>query len=196
MSDIRINSISKSYGDKQVLSGFSALLPAKGKTVIMGESGGGKTTLINILMGFEKADGGSIENTPKRFSAVFQDDCLSEDFSALSNLRAVVGKRLNADELSRYLLALGLKSEDISKPVRTLSGGMKRRVAIARALAAESDYVVMDEPFKGLDEELRHSVIRFILEDTAQKGRGLLVITHDPSEAEMLAPHKLILLGK
>ena len=196
MSDISINNVSKSFEEKKVLDNFSAILPSKGKTVIMGESGGGKTTLINILMGFDNAYDGSIDNRPKRFSAVFQDDCLSEDFSAISNLRAVVGKTVSRDELSRHLLAMGLKPEDIIKPVRTLSGGMKRRVAIARALVAESDYVIMDEPFKGLDEELRDSVIKLILNDTNEKGRGLLIITHDPDEAAMIAPDKLIFMGK
>ena len=193
MNNIYIHSLSKSYGDKKVLNNFSAELPLRGKTVIMGESGCGKTTLINIIMGLECADQGVIEAPKMKFSVVFQDDCLSEDFSALSNLRAVVGKKLTKDALAEYLLALGLGKDDITRPVRALSGGMKRRVAIARALAADSDYVIMDEPFKGLDEELREKVIEFVLNDTECKNRGLLIITHDPDEIGMLSADKVII---
>ena len=194
MNNIYIRSLSKSYGAKKVLENFSAEIPLNGKTVIMGESGCGKTTLINILMGFERSDGGEIEAMPEKISAVFQDDCLSEDFSSISNLRAVVGKKLSKEALSGYLFALGLARDDIIRPVRELSGGMKRRVAIARALVADSDFVIMDEPFKGLDEELRGKVVDFILDDIKNKNRGLLIITHDPDEIDLLFADKVILM--
>lgn len=192
MSQIYIRSVSKSFGNKNVLDKFSAELPLKGITVVMGESGCGKTTLINIMMGFETADSGEILSMPKRISAVFQDDCLCEDFSALSNLRAVTTKKRNTEELIKCLENLGLSQDDIRKPIRELSGGMKRRVAIARALIADGDYVIMDEPFKGLDEELRKKVAAFVSKDTKAKQRGLLVITHDPEDIELLSADQII----
>lgn len=194
MSTIHIKELSKSFGTKKVLDRFSEEIPIDGTTVIMGESGCGKTTLINIMMGFEHPDSGEITGMPTRISAVFQDDCLCEDFSALSNIRAITAKKYTDDILSGYLLGMGLKQKDITKPVHELSGGMKRRVAIARSLAAESDLIIMDEPFKGIDEDTREKVIEFVLNDTKSKGKGLLVITHDASEISLLNAQKTILM--
>ena len=171
--NICITDLCKSFGDKRVLDLFCAEIPQNGITAIMGESGCGKTTLVNIIMGFEKPDSGEISGLPSRVSAVFQDDCLCEDFSALSNLRAVTSsKKRSKEELTEYLAAVGLSGDDILRPVRELSGGMKRRVAIVRALAADGDLVIMDEPFKGLDEETRRKTVDFVLSDTKSKERS------------------------
>lgn len=196
MSYISVKKLTKSFGDKKVLDSFSAEIPSDGVTVIMGESGCGKTTLINIMMGFEKADSGEIVGLPSRFSAVFQDDCLCEDFSALSNLKAVVGRKRSKAELAGYLEKVGLTGKDTTRPVKELSGGMKRRVAIARALVADCDFIIMDEPFKGLDEEMRKKVIDLVLYDTKSKKRGLLVITHDADEIELLKADQTIIFNK
>ena len=196
MSYISVKKLTKSFGDKKVLDGFSAEFPSDGVTVIMGESGCGKTTLINIMMGFEKADSGEIIGLPSRFSAVFQDDCLCEDFSALSNLKAVVGRKRSKAELAEYLEKVGLTGKDTTCPVKELSGGMKRRVAIARALVADCDFIIMDESFKGLDEEMRKKVIDLVLYDTKSKKRGLLVITHDADEIELLKADYTIIFNK
>ena len=198
MKRILIRSLNKSFGDKRVLHDFNAEIPLYGTTVIMGESGCGKTTLINILMGLEKADSGDIVSLPRRIAAVFQDDCLCEEFSAISNLRAVVGRKQRPEELVAYLEAMELGGDDIKRPVRELSGGMKRRVAIARALIAESDFIIMDEPFKGLDEELRKKIAKFVSKEAKsekkQGRRGLLIITHDPEEIEIMsADHTIIM---
>ena len=156
----------------------------------MGESGCGKTTLVNIIMGLEKADAGEISGIPKKIAAVFQDDLLCEDFSAISNVRAVTGNKLSKNDVITALGKLGLTKEDVSSPVRELSGGMKRRVAIARALLADSDLVIMDEPFKGLDEDTRRNTAKFVLNET--KPKTLVVITHSPEEAELLGADKII----
>lgn len=194
MNDIIINNLSKTFGDKTVLADFSEIIPAHKTTAIMGESGIGKTTLINIIMGLEKADSGEISGVPDKISAVFQEDCLCEDFSAISNIRAVTGKKISKENISSTLKELGLSSNDLTFPSRELSGGMKRRVAIARALLAESDLIIMDEPFKGLDIETRSSVIKVILNSISQSKRTLIIITHSPEEAELLSSDKIIVI--
>ena len=193
MSDIIINNISKSFGDKKVLSEISEVIPHGKTTVIMGESGCGKTTLVNILMGLEKSDSGEISGIPEKISAVFQDDLLCEDFSAISNIRAITGRKLSKSEAISVIKKLGLTDADISSPVRELSGGMKRRVAIARAILADSELVIMDEPFKGLDEYTRQNVINFVSEYT--KSKTLIVITHSPEEADLLGADKIICMA-
>ena len=192
MNDIIISNISKSFGEKVVFSEFSEIVPANQTTVIMGESGCGKTTLINMIMGLEKADDGVFEGVPEKISAVFQEDCLCEDFSAISNVRAVTGSKISKACISNVLKKLGLSEQDITLPVRELSGGMKRRVAIARALLADSDLLIMDEPFKGLDTATRSAVINLILSYISNK--TLIVITHSPEEAELLSAKKIILI--
>jgi NitT/TauT family transport system ATP-binding protein len=177
---------------KKVLSKLSAIIPAQKATVIMGESGCGKTTLINIIMGLEKADCGDISGVPERISAVFQDDLLCDNFSAISNIRAVIGKKRSKEDIAASLKALGLTDADIFCPVRKLSGGMKRRVAIARAILSDSELIIMDEPFKGLDEETREATIDFVLQNTTHKKKTLIVITHSPDEVKLLSADSVI----
>jgi len=80
-------------------------------------------------------------------------------------------------------MRLGLK-DALYKPVKKLSGGMKRRVAIARALVADAELVILDEPFKGLDDKTKESVINYVY--NALTGRTVLLVTHDASEAHKL----------
>lgn len=179
MNDISIKSLTKSYGENTVLNGVSFDIKAGKTTCIMGPSGCGKTTLINILLGFEKADSGEISGVPERTAVVFQEDRLFEDFTALSNIKAVSDK----NKALNLIAAMGLQGSE-KKPVNKLSGGMKRRVAIARALAFDADFVVMDEPFKGLDEKTKHSVISYVKE--ALCGKNVFLVTHDLQEAEAM----------
>lgn len=183
MKDLILTGICKSYGSKQVLSHLSVTFPAGQVTCIMGPSGCGKTTLLNILMGFLPPDRGTVENRPERLSAVFQEDRLCEDFSALSNVRLVTGKTMDDGEICRCLSALGLEGS-AKQPVRALSGGMKRRVAIARAVLAEGELLILDEPFKGLDEATRETVAAEVKRRT--RGRTVIMVTHDPEEAELM----------
>ena len=183
MNTISIRNIHKSFDGKEVLSNFNAEIPTGSVTALMGLSGCGKTTLLNILMGFEKPDSGEVCGIPERISAVFQEDRLCESFSALTNLRLVYGKNTTDDEALQLLGKMGLKGSE-KKPVRELSGGMRRRVAIARALLAEGDMLILDEPFKGLDESTREEVAGEILSQT--QGKTVLMVTHDRREAEML----------
>lgn len=182
MADITVRSLSKSYGEKTVLSDFSAVFPAHGAVCLMGASGSGKTTLLRLLLGLEKPDGGEIAGMPARAAVVFQEDRLCEDLTAEENVR-LTSPAAPRDEITALLASLGL-SESAGQPVRTLSGGMKRRVAIARALAYGGDLYLFDEPFKGLDEATRDAVTDVILARTA--GAALICVTHDPGDAARL----------
>lgn len=181
MNDIVIKDLRKSFADKSVLNGLNLTIPNGKAVCIMGGSGCGKTTLINILLGFEAPDSGTIQGFPPKASVVFQEDRLCEDFSALSNVKMVLSG--NSDKAIDILKSLGL-GEAINKPVKKLSGGMKRRVAIARALAAEAEIVIMDEPFKGLDEDTKNSVMAYVREALTDK--TFIIVTHEPEEAEFM----------
>lgn len=182
MSFVSFEKVSKSFGEKSVLKELSFSIE-KGQVVcIMGPSGCGKTTVVNLLLGLIKPDSGII-NTPEIVSVVFQEDRLFEEFSALSNVAAVVPKTESKDKCVAILEAMGLGNE-LKTPVAKLSGGMQRRVAIARALVTEADFFILDEPFKGLDENTKDDVIEFVREYL--RGKTILLITHQTDEAEKL----------
>ena len=189
--EIVINNLAKSYGGTPVLEKFSLTLTSDQPVCLMGASGRGKTTLFSILLGLLKADSGSIQGTEGvAFSAVFQEDRLCEDLSALMNL-AIVHDSPDMAVLSDYLSDMGLDGDEIRRPVSALSGGQRRRVAILRALVSRSDAVLMDEPFKGLDEDTRAAVIRQVKRHLA--GRLLMVITHDERDAADLGAKTVIM---
>ena len=183
MSDLILEHIHKRYGEKVVLRDFSTRFPAGTCTCIMGPSGCGKTTLLRLILGLEEADGGTISGRRFPMSAVFQENRLFEDFSALSNVSAVCA-RGSRQEAARQLSALGLAGS-LHAPVRTLSGGMKRRVAIARAVLAPGELLILDEPFTGLDRDTKAVVLDYLKAHI--QGRTLLLVTHDPAERDALA---------
>lgn len=181
-----ILNLCKSYGEKAVLVNFSAQFDRGEISAIMGPSGCGKTTLFRILLGIEDADAGEIRNLGKAV-AVFQEDRLSEPLSAIMNVR-LGRKGASPDEAKALLAALGLAA-DAEKPVRELSGGMRRRVSIARALISDADTVLLDEPFSALDEDTKASVVAFT--KAALAGKTVLLITHDIDEARSFAGNRL-----
>ncbi len=188
MSDIVLSNLSKAYDGKQVLNHLSLTLPEGKRTFIMGPSGCGKTTLLNILCGLQKADEGERRNLPEKIGVVFQENRLCEHFTALENVRMVAPDKTETakDILSRLGLA-----NDLYQKAASLSGGMKRRVAIARALCYDAPLVVMDEPFKGLDEDTKETVMETVMDMT--KGKTLLIITHDEQEAQRFADNIVVL---
>lgn len=177
---IKISGLTKAYGDKKVLEDLSLELPEAGIVRIMGESGIGKTTLLNIIAGLESPDSGSVE-IKGSISMVFQEDRLLSHLSALENV-AIAQKKGSAyskRDPAVILSKMGL-GDELSTRASKLSGGMARRVAIARALAKEADIYIMDEPVKGLDADTAEQVIDTIVEYT--KGHLLIVVTHSGEE--------------
>ena len=184
--DIIARNICKAFGEKQVLTDFSYTFKSGKTTAVMGPSGCGKSTLISILMGVLPYDSGELspKNGEFRRSAVFQENRLCENLTAAANIRLVTGKRLSNAEIAKELTAVGLSGCE-NKPVRELSGGMKRRVALLRALLAEYDALFLDEPFKGLDSETKGMILDYTKKMT--EGRTVILVTHDKAECDALA---------
>lgn len=196
---IKLHNLVFGYEEQSVLKNLSMEI-ADGETwCIMGESGCGKTTLLGILTGRLKPDTGRIEGiTGKRISMVFQENRLMEEFSAENNI--LLGcdrgfypfhgvdaghwkKAEKRKHIEAHLKQVGLEEYGKEK-VWNLSGGMKRRVAIVRAMMSDSDILVMDEPFQGLDEENRRKVIAYIRRYKGE--RTLLLVTHEKDDAQLL----------
>ena len=183
MEDIVIRNLCKSFAGKPVLRDFSAVLPVGQVTGLMAPSGAGKTTLLRILMGLERPDGGTIDGLAGlRLSAVFQEDRLCDNLDPSANIR-LINPTLGRRETEDALAAVGLAG-CLRQPARELSGGMRRRVAIARAVCCGPELLLLDEAFKGLDEQCRRDTVAYIRRHTA--GASVLCVTHDPEEATLL----------
>lgn len=189
---ITVRRLTKRYGENTVLDGFSCVIPAGELTAVAGVSGCGKTTLLSLLTGLLDPDSGEVLTDPPvaRFSAVFQEDRLCENLTVSANIR-LANSGLSGAEISEALSAVGLSGCE-NRTVRELSGGMKRRTALLRALLAEYGAVVLDEPFKGLDEATKNQVLDFCREKL--RGKTAVLVTHDISEAESLGASQIIRL--
>ncbi len=175
MMELVVTDLKKSYDGRGVLDGLSFTAPV-GLTRIVGDSGIGKTTLLRILLGLERADSGTAAPKDLRWAAVFQEDRLLEHLDAAGNLRFALGAAYDGQEAARLLEELGIGDVG-EKKVRDYSGGMKRRLALARALLAPCDALALDEPFTGLDAGNRDIALSCILR--AAEKRIVLLAAHE-----------------
>ena len=180
---MKIQHLCKAFDGKMVLDHVSLTLESGGTACLMAPSGRGKTTLLRCIAGLEAPDSGQITDLPERIAYVFQEDRLCDGFSAVDNIRLVTGKALGEDEIRRHLEELGLAGS-LDQPVRELSGGMRRRVAISRAVCFGAGLLLLDEPFKGLDDEARQQTADYILRHRGTA--AILCVTHDREDAAAL----------
>ena len=180
---MKIEHLCKSFDGKAVLEDVSLTLEPGAAVCLMAPSGRGKTTLLRCIAGLEKPDGGQIIGRPERIGYVFQEDRLCDGFSAVDNIRLVTGRAVSEGDIRRHLAELGLAGS-LDQPVRELSGGMRRRVVISRAVCFGADLLLLDEPFKGLDDEARQQTADYILRHRG--AAAILCVTHDREDAAAL----------
>ena len=184
---MRIENLCFSYFDKEIVKTvFDGLDIETDSRIIclMGPSGCGKTTLLHILAGILNPDSGSVSDFPESTSIMFQEDRLLPWLNAYENVALVKSGKLprwkgQDDEPAQLLKKLDI---DPAMDIGSMSGGMKRRVALARALAFESEALLLDEPFKGMDEDLMQRAAQLI----RSRDRITVVSTHSETEAEAL----------
>jgi NitT/TauT family transport system ATP-binding protein len=189
--DIQIKEIYKSYSDLKVIEGLNLSFPSNRIHCFFGPSGCGKTTLVNIITKITDVDSGQIEGVQgKTFSYIFQEDRLlpwaTLEANILFVLQSIYSKAEAVKLTEKYLSLVDLLKFKNYYPDE-LSGGMKQRASIARAFAYGGDMLVMDEPFKGLDFELKKVLMDYIVNYWYQNNPFLLFITHDIDEALYLA---------
>ena len=179
---LKLTDVSHSFGEHTVLQHQSLTLLSQQRLAVMGPSGCGKTTLLRITMGLLKPTAGTVENTFRKTAAVFQEPRLLPWRTALENVNLVLGDGKTTLEIAKSYLDQVQLADAADKYPRELSGGMQQRVAVARALAAQGDLLILDEPFKAMDEALREQVIALVNQTKA----AFLLVTHDEAEARLL----------
>ncbi|MCL2854940.1 MAG: ATP-binding cassette domain-containing protein [Defluviitaleaceae bacterium] len=180
---IQITNIHKNFSENVIFAGFSLDIEDGAKLAIMGPSGKGKTTLINMLCGFTQPDTGNIiKRDGLQISMVFQEDRLLPYKSGLANVLFPLKRAKNHAQVAIDLMAQAGLGQDIHKKTAQYSGGMKRRLALCRALMVDFDLLILDEPFKGLDAALKPQIMELV--KTRTQNKTLVLVTHDPAEAD------------
>lgn len=188
-------SITKKWGDKSIFDDFSLELPENKVSVILGESGVGKTTLLSIAASLTDFSGKTegFENA----SFVFQEDRLIETLTARQNvlyaLSSVAVDKRQKEEIVNAALKSMRADGYADRLVSTLSGGEKRRVALSRAFAYPSSVVLMDEPFNSLDMKLKKDIIGDIKESLGKNKKTVVMVTHSVDEAMFFGEYLVIL---
>ena len=182
---IVLEHVSKSFGRQSVLTDFSYRFESRGLYRLIGKSGIGKTTLLRIIAGLEKPDGGTV-HVSGDLSYLFQDRRLFDSLTALENVALVASKGMPKSEkrtrASDLLCALGIEQADQMKRIPELSGGMQQRVAIARALFFPAPILLLDEPTKELDAENR-AILREMISLQA-RDRLVIISGHETDDGD------------
>jgi sulfonate transport system ATP-binding protein len=197
-ASVVLEGLSKSFGERRVLDGLQLAIPPGQFVAIVGRSGSGKSTLLRILCGLEEPTQGSAQvidsdgrDARSQVRVVFQEPRLLPWKSLLANVG--IGSRGVNDARARSVLtAVGLGDRLHDYP-GVLSGGQRQRVALARALLHEPCVMLLDEPFGALDALTRIEAQRLVEELWAQHGFTALLVTHDVTEAVLLADRVLLI---
>ncbi len=190
---IFLKNITVSYNKKSILQNFSLTLPEQGAVCLFAPSGSGKTTLLSMIAGLKQGFSGQVQGLKgKKVSVVFQENRLLPGVTALSNVSVALPKG-QEQQAAFWLEQVGLREAANLLP-EELSGGMQRRVAIARALAWGGDIYLLDEPFQGLDQELKNKLMDIIR--SRAKGSLVVLVTHSWESALTFADQVVVCSGQ
>ena len=177
---LAIKNLTKSFGDKVIFENFNYTFSDNGIYVLVGNSGRGKTTLLRMIAGLDKDFTGEI--TKAKTAYAFQEYRLFPTLNALDNITKILYEKPTEAERKQgadFLKDFGFTDTDMQLYTSALSGGMKQRVALGRAFLAKKPVLLLDEPFKELDEKLRAKLLALI-EKEAQE-RLIIMTAHAPA---------------
>lgn len=178
MDKICLDHVSMAFGEKTLFTDLTLTFSSPGQYALLGPSGRGKTTLLRLIAGLERPVSGRITGPQDaRISFCFQEDRLLPWKTVLENVALACG---DAEAARRWIARVGLSGEENSYPA-SLSGGMKRRASLARALSYDAPILLMDEPFRALDDVTHAKMLALVHE--AAKDKLLILVTHDEADA-------------
>jgi len=210
---IDVQGVSKRYGDAIAVKGCDLQVSSGEILALLGPSGSGKTTLLRLIAGFERPDAGRIligdrvvvnvsssvwvPAERRGVGMVFQDYALFPHLSVADNIRFGLQHTTRQERQRRVdeLLELTALTPHGSRFPHQLSGGQQQRVALARALAPRPRVILLDEPFNGLDPELRPQVRKEVAEILRRAGTAAILVTHDQDEALGMADQVAVIRG-
>ncbi len=190
---MQFQNISKAYAQNCIFDSFNLEIEKRTILSVVGPSGEGKTTLLQIAAGLVEVDGGRVIKEAQEEGSVsylFQEPRLLPSSTVFSNvelaLRSFVSSRVEREAVVlHYLEMVGLSDSACLYPAQ-LSGGMRQRVAIARAFAHPAKLMLLDEPFQSLDIKLKVTLLNAFIRLWEENPRTTLFVTHDPKEAILL----------
>ena len=181
---VKLTNITFAYGDKTIIKGLNFTFPENGIVAIMGPSGCGKTTLLRLLAGLERPQGGAVDIGNCKISVAFQEPRLLKWLNAKENINFVLSRdNLSYDIADTLLEQFELSAHKNDLP-EALSGGEQQRLSLARALAAGGNLLLLDEPFAALNEALKARISPFV--KSANKNGLTILTTHSESDARLL----------
>ena len=190
---LKIENLTKSFENLKVIEDLNLEIDKNEIVAIIGPSGCGKSTILNIISGIINKYEGEIHTSKPTIGYVFQEDRLLPWMNVLENVE-VVNDNSKRKRALKIIEEVGLKNFEKSYP-DTLSGGMKQRCAIARGFNYDCDLLLMDEPFKSLDYNLRIEMLKVLINLWNKSDKSILFITHEIDEALTVA-NRILVLGK
>ncbi|NLT18110.1 MAG: Bicarbonate transport ATP-binding protein CmpD [Firmicutes bacterium ADurb.Bin080] len=193
-----LKNINKKYGNIDIFNNFNLFIPDNKITIVLGDSGVGKTTLLNIISHNTEFQGEIVDNIPRTFSAVFSEQRLLKNLTVYENLDYILKHRIQDKIERRTLISKKLETLEILDKINdypsTLSTGIGQRVALARAFLYPSNIIIMDEPFRGLDIGIKARLIKLFYNMWMEEKQTVIMVTHDVNEALLMAD-KIVIIG-
>jgi NitT/TauT family transport system ATP-binding protein len=183
--------VRKDFDDICILDNLSLQVQKAEIVCLIGPSGCGKSTILNIIAGILPASQGEVVNHSGRTSYVFQEDRLLPWRNVYQNI-SVVNPNCPRKQVLTLIGQVGLAGFADYYPAQ-LSGGMRQRCAMARAFNYEADLLLMDEPLKSLDYNLRLEMIKYLLDLWENTSKAIIYVTHEIDEALLLGERILVL---
>ena len=197
MEILTLKNISFSYKDKMIFDNYNFVMNKEEIIAIIGPSGCGKSTLLKIINGLETEYSGdvllngiNVNNIPvnkRDIVLMFQDNLLFPHMTIFENIEFSLKMKKYPKHEIKKMVARDIHLEDkLNKYPKELSGGQQRRVALARAVISKPKLLLLDEPFTGLDKEIKLEIMNLVKIIREKYDTSIVFVTHDLSEAEYL----------